>query len=288
MSKINVNTYQDKIKNNLKSDCENCFGLCCVALPFAKSADFARNKNAGTPCSNLHSNFNCAIHKTLRNEGFRGCSVFECFGAGQKVSQHTFSGIDWNSSEVLASQMFTVFPIMQQLQEMLWYLSQAIDIEPSLPFKSDLITMFTETEQLTFYEANEILTIDIQAHRDKVNDLLQQTSAIIRSNAQRNFGIAQKKDKQRADFIRANFYKADLRGENLRGALFIAADLREADLRGSDLIGADLRDANIQGTNLSESLFITQPQLNAANGDASTKIPSFLHRPSHWEYEIDR
>jgi hypothetical protein len=43
----------DNIVNNLRGDCENCFGLCYVALPYAKSADFAFDKDSGTPCRNL-------------------------------------------------------------------------------------------------------------------------------------------------------------------------------------------------------------------------------------------
>ncbi|NEC86250.1 pentapeptide repeat-containing protein [Streptomyces sp. SID12501] len=49
------------------------------------------------------------------------------------------------------------------------------------------------------------------------------------------------------------------------------------DRRGTDLIGADLRDANLTG-----SIFLTQPQLDAAKGDISTKLPSALSRPTHW------
>ena len=45
-----------------QADCADCFGLCCVALPFARSADFAVNKPAGKPCSNLQSDVRCGIH----------------------------------------------------------------------------------------------------------------------------------------------------------------------------------------------------------------------------------
>ena len=76
--------------------------------------------------------------------------------------------------------------------------------------------------------------------------------------------------------------KTDLIGANLRGALLIAADLRGADLSGADLIGADFRDADIRDTNLSESIFLTQAQLNVAKGDAHTKLPSSLTCPAHW------
>lgn len=78
--------------NDLKSDCKNCFGLCCVALPYGKSADFPFNKDSGKPCRNLCSNNLCAIHDQLREKGFRGCVSYECFGAGQHVSQSIYIG----------------------------------------------------------------------------------------------------------------------------------------------------------------------------------------------------
>ncbi len=106
----------------LSADCENCFGLCCVALPYAKSADFPVNKDGGTPCSNLQADYRCSIHKHLRKKGFRGCAAYECFGAGQKVSQVTYAGNDWRQNTAISKEMFEVFPIMQQLHEMLYYL----------------------------------------------------------------------------------------------------------------------------------------------------------------------
>jgi hypothetical protein len=71
--------------STLRADCERCFGLCCVALPFADSVDFAIHKNAGQPCPNLRSDFRCGVHTRLRPLGFRGCTVYDCYGAGQKV-----------------------------------------------------------------------------------------------------------------------------------------------------------------------------------------------------------
>ena len=53
--------------------------------------------------------------------------------------------------------------------------------------------------------------------------------------------------------------------------------LRNANLRGAYLIGADLR-----GAELSRCLFLTQPQVTAARGDLSTRLPAALRRPAHW------
>ena len=74
-----------------------------------------------------------------------------------------------------------------------------------------------------------------------------------------------------------------MRGENLRGAYLIAADLRGLDLSGADLIGADLRDADLRGADLTNSIFLTQAQINTAMGDTGTKLPLSIARPTHWD-----
>lgn len=261
----------------LQSDCGNCFGLCCVALPFAASADFAIDKDAGQPCTNLRADFRCGIHTQLRQRGFSGCTVFDCFGAGQKVSQVTFSGQDWRQAPGTARQMFDVFPVMRQLHELLWYLAEALTLPPARPVHGELRRALEKTEHLTDGSAQELTELDMAAHRGEVNALLLRTSELVRAEV-----AGRKKDRRGADLIGANLKAADLRGANLRGAYLIAADLKGADLRTADLIGADLRDADLSGADLTDAIFLTQPQFNAAKGDTTTKLPPALARPTHW------
>ncbi|WP_042346665.1 pentapeptide repeat-containing protein [Bacillus massiliigorillae] len=264
----------------LSANCEDCFGLCCVALPFAKSADFAFDKDGGTPCPNLQSDYRCGIHNNLRQKGFRGCTAFECFGAGQKVSQVTYKGNDWRDNTSIAKEMFDILPIMQQLHEMLWYLNEALSLEATKSIHGDLMRCIDESEQLTELSPELMLKINIPEHRAKVNQLLLQTSELVRVNilAKKN----QKKISRGRDFIGAKLKGANLRGANLRGALFIAADLRDADLTLTDLIGADFRDTDLRGANLTGCIFLTQAQINAALGDSNTKLPTSLIIPAHW------
>lgn len=267
------------VNNHLRADCDNCFGLCCVALPYAKSADFPLNKEAGTPCSNLQTDYRCGIHNNLRNKGFRGCAVYECFGAGQKVSQVTYNGNDWRDNPELRKEMFEVFPIMQQLHEMLCYLYEAISLEDTKPIKKELQAAVVETENLTTQSPMAILKLDVQAHRATVNDLLLRTSELVRAKV-----LSKKNNKitKSRDFLGAKLSGADLRGASFRGALLIAADLKNADMRVTDLIGADLRDADLSGANLKGCIFLTQAQVNAAKGDINTKLPASLRIPEHW------
>ena len=125
-------------RRSLRADCESCFALCCVAPAFSASADFAINKNAGQACPHLQTDFRCGIHTRLRQQGFRGCTVYDCFGAGQKVSQVTFGGQDWRRAPRTAKQMFAVFSIMRDLHELLWYLTEALTLQPARPLHGEL------------------------------------------------------------------------------------------------------------------------------------------------------
>lgn len=261
----------------LRADCERCFGLCCVAPAFSASADFAIDKAAGQPCPNLQSDFRCGIHDRLRQHGFPGCTAYDCFGAGQMVAQVTFGGQDWRRTPELAVQMFTVFSIMRQLHELLWYLSEALRLEPARPLQPELRRMLDETERLTQQRPDALERLDVAAHRRDVNALLRRASELVRAGVRRR-----EIDRSGQDLIGKDLSGADLRGANLRGAYLIGADLSGADLTLADLTGADFRGADLSGADLSGSLFVTQSQLDAARGNLGTKLPPSLARPAHW------
>ncbi|MGH3981309.1 MAG: pentapeptide repeat-containing protein [Pseudonocardiaceae bacterium] len=272
---------------SLRADCARCFALCCVAPAFSASADFAINKDAGQACPHLRSDFRCGIHQHLRQEGFPGCTVYDCFGAGQKVAQVTFGGQDWRQAPQTARQMFEVFTIMRQLHELLWYLTEALTLQPARPLHGELSLALGETEHLTHNSPDALMALDVAAHRRDVNVLLLRTSELVRAEARRPKKDGRGADLigadlRNADLIGADLRNADLRGANLRGAYLIGADLRGADLRMADLIGADFRDADLRGADLTESIFLTQSQLDAAKGDNDTKLPPSLTRPTHW------
>lgn len=275
---------QDHRTQSLRADCANCVGLCCVALAFARSADFAFDKEAGDPCTHLQDDFRCGIHPVLRQRGFKGCTVFDCLGAGQKVTQVTFAGQTWRQAPQSRELMFATFQVMRPLHELLWYLNEAMALPQARPLQGELVRVYDETERLTQQSAQDVLAIDVGAHRDRVNAVLSRVSELVRADAQRGRkpSKATRTVRQGADLIGAKLAGQDLRGANLRGAHLIAADLRCADLRGADLIGADVRDADLSGADLSETLFLTQFQVNAAKGDSETRLPSSLTRPTHW------
>jgi uncharacterized protein YjbI with pentapeptide repeats len=136
--------------------------------------------------------------------------------------------------------------------------------------------MLEETERLTHNSPDDLMKLDVVAHRQDVNALLLHTSELVRAE------LRKKKDYRGADLIGARLKGADLIGANLRGACLIEADLRDANLRMADLTGTDLRGADLRGTDLTESIFLIQSQLDAAKGDTRTKLPPSLTRPTHW------
>lgn len=270
-------------KADLRADCSRCFALCCVAPAFAASADFAIDKPAGQPCPNLRADFRCGIHGELRQRGFPGCTVYDCFGAGQQVAQVTFGGWDWRQNPATARRMFDVFAVMRQLHELLWYLTEALTLaraQPAVrPVHDQLAAALDETGRLTQLNPDEILAVDVAAHRDRVNVLLRRASELARDQIR---GRQRKIERGGADLIGADLRDADLRGANLRGAYLIGADLRGANLRAADVIGADFRAADLRGADLTGTIFLIQSQLDAAKGDARTKLPPEHVRPKHW------
>ncbi|QUL52401.1 pentapeptide repeat-containing protein [Paenibacillus tritici] len=281
--------YADPIDNpglpELQSDCLSCFGLCCAALPFSVSSDFAIDKSAGQPCPNLRGDFLCGIHTELRERGFRGCTVYDCFGAGQKVSNLTYGGRDWRQAPETAGQMFEVFPVMRQLHELLWYLREALALPGADTLHDPLMLLLKKILDLTTLSPEKLLQLNMPVHRAEVNELLLRASELARTAARKQLTPPpgrQKSYSRGADLIGAKLRGADLRCLSLRGAYLIAADLSGADLRYADLTGADLRDTNLSGADLSSSLFLTQAQLQAAKGNPATKLPESLRPPDHW------
>lgn len=270
---------------NLKVDCEKCFGLCCVALYFGVSEGFPEDKPAGRACLNLEPDFRCRVHHELKDLGLKGCIAYDCFGAGQKTSQITYRGYDWRRDTEAADKMYDTFGKMRHLHEMLWYLTEAFSLQEEKDKKVAINSKLKELEQITLLKPDALIAVDVARLREEVNELLQKTSEMVRSKVDNVKKLPLKRRKtigRGLDLIGVSLKGMDLRGVDLRGAFLIAADLSGADLSMADLIGADLRDANIRGAKLEDCIFLTQAQINSAKGDSSTSLPKAIDMPKHW------
>ena len=271
----------------LVADCARCFGLCCVVPAFARSADFAIDKPAGTPCPNLGEGFGCRIHAELRPRGFAGCTAYDCFGAGQRVSQVTFGGVDWRTAPG-TRQMYAAFPVVRELHELRHHLGEARRFTRQSPLAAEVGALAADVGALAAEVAaldgdvqaaaagspDELARVDLPSLAARTGALLARVSAAVRG--------PDGPDLARADLVGADLRRRPLGRATLRGALLLGADLRSAVLDRTDLLGADLRGARLDGADLSAALFLTRLQVGAAHGDAATRLPAGLSRPAHW------
>jgi uncharacterized protein YjbI with pentapeptide repeats len=262
---------------DLHADCTKCLALCCVSLTLARSADFAIDKAAGTPCPNLTDSLRCGIHASLRGDGFPGCTTYDCFGAGQRITQVTFGGVDWRTDSTRAREVFDAFGVLRQLHELLFYLRDALSRECSAPVRVRLTALQASVDAVAASDA--LSGVDVDTIRGEVGAALAEISAEVRSEHRG-------RELVRADLVGRSFAALDLRGSHFRGALLIGADFSGANLRLVDLLGADLRDADLRGADLSTALFVTQQQVNGAKGDARTTLPAALAVPAHWLVDV--
>ncbi|WP_033423932.1 pentapeptide repeat-containing protein [Actinomadura flavalba] len=261
----------------LRADCTQCFALCCVALPFTRSADFAVDKAAGEPCGHLQDDFGCGVHGKLRDVGFRGCTSFDCFGAGQRVSQETFGGRDWRAHPETAGAMFQTLPVMRALHELLWYLADIEERPETASLHAEARALHREIGETAQKDADSLATVDLDGLRGSIGPFLTRASEMVRGSVGGRL-----KSRQHLQLMGANLSGARLSGVSFRGSLLIAADLRKADLRYADLLGADLRDADLSEADLTGAVFVTQSQINSARGSAGTALPARVERPAHW------
>ena len=253
----------------LVADCSRCFALCCVLLPYRRDVGFGADKPGGVPCHHLQADDRCGIHADLRERGWAGCAVFDCFGAGQHVSQVTYAGASWREHDDLG-EMAAVLSVVRRLHEMLAHLGEVARRSPH-PAAEDLHRRLLDLRDRT---PVELLTADLDELQEECGGLLAAASRRVRG--------AGAPDLSRTDLAGRDLRGTALRDAGLRGAVLIGADLRDVDLGAADLLGADLRGADLRGAELDDALFLTGPQLEAARGDSGTTVPAGLRRPASW------
>lgn len=242
---------------------------------FSRGADFAVDKPAGTPCPNLTGDDRCGVHDRLRPLGFPGCVVYDCFGAGQHVTGVVSPGLDRGDRSTL-HQVATVFPVVRALQELRWLVRAARAMDPPPSLAAELAAADGDLAARVAGSPEELRGTDVDAVRGSVNRALTAAGAHARRSVRRP------RDLRGADLVGADLRGADLCGAVLRGAVLLGADLRGADLRLADVTGADTRGARVGGADLRQVLFLTGAQLEAASGDAGTRLDDGVTRPAHW------
>jgi len=141
-----------------------------------------RVKPAAEPCENLDSRDACRVHTELRPRGFKGCTVFDCFGAGQKVSQRTFGGRSWRANPRTREAMFSTFPIVRRLHELLWSLDQAIALVHNTRDAAPLRAHCEHVLVLSNQRPDQLRDLDVDAEFDRARPLLIEASELARGS----------------------------------------------------------------------------------------------------------
>ncbi|MCJ2185372.1 hypothetical protein [Novosphingobium beihaiensis] len=117
---------------DFRADCTRCAALCCVAFALNDPEMFAVRKEAGEPCPNLNARGGCTIHGALADKGFRGCVLYDCLGAGPRVTQELFQGRSWQDDPALLGPMCDAFRVLTRAHKLLFLLREAgrLDLSP--------------------------------------------------------------------------------------------------------------------------------------------------------------
>lgn len=208
----------------------------------------------------------------------KGCIGYDCFGAGQHVTQCIYEGETWQTSQEQSKEIFDVFVIIFQLYQIRYFLEESRIVIPAKELWSDIENLINENDVLCNSTIQSILDIDIEGYRNKVNVLLKQVCASIIMSFKHN-----NNKKNLTEFLGKSFKKRDMSGLDLSMKLLIATNFDSCIFDGTIFLGADTRDANFSNADLRESVFLTQGQINSAKGNRSTKLPKHLDYPVTWK-----
>ena len=157
-------------RRSLRGDCAACQGLCCVGLAFDRSEWFGFDKPCDVPCPHLEPTNRCAIHAQLPAAGQAGCASYDCYGAGQRVSQALFAGASWRDDPRRARAMFSAFRRLKEVHELRWLLHEAggLPLQPAHEAERARLLGLLEPEPELSAQALDALdleTLGVEAHR---------------------------------------------------------------------------------------------------------------------------
>lgn len=273
MRKKDINRSLEKFR----IDCGKCSGLCCTALFFSKIDGFPENKVSGKPCTKLDKDYKCKIHDKLEKLNMKGCIGYDCFGAGQYVTQHIYSGETWQNSSKKSNEIFEVFTAVFQLYQIRYFLEYATIIISDKVLIKNLESLINENENICRLDPKAILDFDINEYRNRANVYLKSISSSIVDSFGNN------KNNKIMDFIGKDFKKKNMSGYDLSMKLLIAANFDSCIFEKTIFLGSDTRDTDFNNADLSEAIFLTQGQVNLAKGNLKTKLPMHLDYPTTWK-----
>lgn len=160
----------------LRADCVRCMDLCCVALSFDRSEWFSFDKAADVPCRYLSSR-GCAVHASLAQRGLAGCMAYDCYGAGQRVTDTLFAGRSWRSHPELAPAMFSAFRALKHVHELRLLLCEAKKLELSFAQLERWRQLRQRLEPRVGWTVESLSVLDTTRCQAEVHDFLRSLSS---------------------------------------------------------------------------------------------------------------
>lgn len=164
-----------KLPSALRADCSRCAGLCCVVPAFYSIQGFAFDKPAHAACTHLTPTNRCAIHSRLASRGFPGCVSFDCYGAGQRVTQDLFNGMSWRTFGPGAERLFLAYTTVLTLHRLMAMLVLA-EATVSPPLDAEMRLKREQLDDLCRSEQAKTGGLDIATLQADVLQLVRTTS----------------------------------------------------------------------------------------------------------------
>ncbi|MFO0726193.1 MAG: hypothetical protein U1E65_20585 [Myxococcota bacterium] len=161
-------------KIELSPRCEACAALCCVLSSFSASPDFAIDKAAGRPCPYLQPDCRCAIYAARAIRGFGGCLSYDCYGAGQRLTEA------WRDDPERGGldERIQLFSAVTTVHELAWLLLGASRLCP--PALAELrVELQRAHQRLSDLELPAIRQLDLEAERTEAHALLRRLGAAL-------------------------------------------------------------------------------------------------------------
>jgi hypothetical protein len=154
---------------DLVPDCGKCVAICCVATAFDRSELFAFDKPAGVACRHLTAAHRCRVHETLGTRGLLGCAIYDCYGAGQRLTE-AFA----REPEPVRDEAFL---IVRVIHELLFLLTEAEQICPDPALRAEVGREVTRLDAIPCDPS--ILEIDLGTVEARSRALLRRVGVAI-------------------------------------------------------------------------------------------------------------
>jgi hypothetical protein len=174
----------------LRADCARCQGLCCVGLAFDQSEWFGFDKPANVACQHLQPDCTCSIHGELGARGQAGCAVYDCYGAGQRITQELYAGVSWQREPKAHATLFEAFRRLKRVHELRLLLHEAERL-PLLPLQTTALEqLLTRLEPASGFSAQTLDALDLNDLEVAAHTWLRGLSGNVADRARRRLSLA--------------------------------------------------------------------------------------------------